>query len=313
VKKKITVISGAYNEEGNIEELYNLVKAEFDKLGAKYDWEQIIIDNASVDGTVAKIREIAASDKRFKAILNTRNFGHIRSPYYGILQSFGDAVIYMASDLQDPPYLIPQLLEKWEQGYDIVLAKKEKSKESPLFFLIRKVYYKLLNLLNDSGADLLENCTGFGLYDKKVTDCLRTMREPYPYIRGLVCELGYKKTFIPFTQPGRLRGITKNNFYTLYDNAMAGFVNHTKVPLRLAALAGFVLSAVSLGMAFVYLVLKLLFWDKFPMGTAPVMISLFFFSSVQLFFIGIIGEYLGAVLTKVLDRPLVIEKERINF
>jgi glycosyltransferase involved in cell wall biosynthesis len=313
MRKKITVVSSAFNEEENVLELYNQVKAEFEKLANKYDYEQIIIDNGSTDGTLSKLKEIAGHDKNLKIIANTRNFGHIRSPYYGILQSFGDAVIYMASDLQDPPRLIPQLIEKWECGFDIALGKKEQSNESKLFFAVRRFYYWLLNLVNDSGSELLENCTGFGLYDKKVIDQLRKMREPYPYLRGLVCELGYKKTFIPFVQPNRARGITKNNFYTLYDNAMIGFVNHSKVPLRLAAMGGFVLSAISLFLAVLYLILKILFWDKFPMGTAPIMISLFFFSSVQLFFIGIIGEYLGAVLTQVLNRPLVIEKERINF
>ncbi|MDR1684537.1 MAG: glycosyltransferase, partial [Elusimicrobiota bacterium] len=229
------------------------------------------------------------------------------------LQAAGDAVIYMASDLQDPPSLIPQLIKKWEEGYKVVLGKKEQSKESPLFFALRKAYYKILNKLNDSGSELIENCTGFGLYDKEAVAGLRKLQDPYPYLRGLVCELGYQKTFVPFTQPLRGGGVTKNNFYTLYDNAMIGFVNHSKVPLRLAALGGFILSALALLMAAAYLVLKLMYWDKFPMGTAPLMITLFFFSSVQLFFIGIIGEYLGAVLTQVLKRPLVTEKERINF
>ncbi|MDR0645655.1 MAG: glycosyltransferase family 2 protein [Elusimicrobiota bacterium] len=313
MKKKITVVSSAFNEEDNICELYNQVKAELSKLADKYDYEQIVVDNASTDGTLTKLKEIAAQDKNFKIIANTRNFGHIRSPYYGILQSFGDAVIYMASDLQDPPRLIGGFIKKWEEGFDIVLGKKTNSRESGLFFSARKFYYWLLDLVNDSGSELIENCTGFGLYDKKVIDQLRKMQEPYPYLRGLVCELGYKKTFVSFTQPNRMRGITKNNFYTLYDNAMIGFVNHSKVPLRLAALGGFALSAVSLLLAVIYFILKILFWNRFPMGTAPIMISLFFFSSVQLFFIGIIGEYLGAVLTQVHNRPLVIEKERINF
>lgn len=313
MKKKISVVSSAFNEQDNVEDLYLKVKAEFEKLKDKYDYEQIVLDNASTDGTLAKLKEIAAKDKNFKVIANNRNFGHIRSPYYGILQCRGDAVIYMASDLQDPPNLIPQFIEQWENGFKVVLAKKTQSKESPLFFLIRKAYYYILNRLNDSGAELIENCTGFGLYAQEVVEEMRTLQDPYPYLRGLVCELGYPKTFIPFTQPLRTRGITKNNFYTLYDNAMIGFTNHSKMPLRFAAISGFVLSAFSLTMAVIYLVLKLMFWDKFPMGTAPILISLFFFSSVQLFFIGILGEYLAAVLTQVLKRPLVTEKERINF
>jgi len=313
MKKKISIISSAFNEEENVEILYERVKEQMLKLSDKYDYEQIVLDNASTDGTAKKLREIAAKDKNFKVILNARNFGHIRSPYYGILQCTGDAIIYMASDLQDPPELIPEFIKKWEEGNKVVLAQKEKSQESFVFFMIRKFYYWLLNKANDSGADLLQNCTGFGLYDKEVVDEFRKIGDPYPYLRGLVCELGYQKTTVPFVQPKRKRGITKNNFYTLYDNAMVGFTNHSKMPLRLAAFVGFVLSALSLLLAFIYLILKLLYWDSFPMGTAPILIAVFFFSSMQLFFIGVIGEYLGAVLTQVLHRPLVIEKERINF
>ena len=268
---------------------------------------------SSAYSTLAVLRQIAAQDKRFKVIANARNFGHIRSPYYGILQASGDAVVYLASDLQDPPALIAQFITAWENGYKVVLAQKQTSKESGLFFAVRKIYYWLLNLLNDSGAKLEPNCTGFGLYDKCVVDELRKLGDPYPYLRGLVCELGYAHKLIPFEQPLRKRGFTKNNFYTLYDNAMIGFTNHSKVPLRLAALGGFALGIISLFLALVYLVLKLLYWERFPMGTAPLLLAVLFFSGVQLFFIGIIGEYIGAILTQVLKRPLVIEKERINF
>lgn len=313
MKKKISIISSAFNEEENVEVLYQKVKEQMQKLADKYDYEQIVLDNASTDGTAQKLRQIAAGDKNFKVILNARNFGHIRSPYYGILQSSGDAVIYMASDLQDPPEMIPEFIKKWEEGNKVVLAQKKESEEGFVFFMIRKFYYWLLNKTNDSGADLLKNCTGFGLFDKEVVNEFRKIGDPYPYLRGLVCELGYQKTTVPFVQPKRKRGITKNNFYTLYDNAMIGFTNHSKVPLRLAAFVGFALSALSLFLAFVYLILKLLFWNHFPMGTAPILIAVFFFSSMQLFFIGVIGEYLGAVLTQVLHRPVVIEKERINF
>lgn len=313
MKKKLSIVSSAYNEEGNIRELYEQVKAQMDLLGDKYDYEQIVLDNASTDGTLNELRKISAQDKNFKVIVNARNFGHIRSPYYGILQCEGDAVIYMASDLQDPPALIPQFIAKWEEGYKVVLAQKKQSKESWLFFAVRRLYYWLLNLVNDSGAELLSNCTGFGLYDKCVVDELRKLDEPYPYLRGLVCELGYSRALVPFVQPLRKRGLTKNNFYTLYDNAMTGFTNHSKVPLRLAALGGFALGIFSFILALIYLVLKLLYWDSFPMGTAPILLAVLFFSSVQLFFIGIIGEYIGAILTQVLKRPLVIEKERINF
>lgn len=313
MKKKISIVSSAYNEEGNVRDLYEQVKAQMAPLADKYEYEQIVLDNASTDGTLSVLRDIAAQDKRFKVIVNARNFGHIRSPYYGILQGSGDAVIYMASDLQDPPALIAQFITAWENGYKVVLAQKQTSKESGLFFAVRKIYYWLLNLLNDSGAKLEPNCTGFGLYDKCVVDELRKLGDPYPYLRGLVCELGYAHKLIPFEQPLRKRGFTKNNFYTLYDNAMIGFTNHSKVPLRLAALGGFALGIISLLLALVYLVLKLLYWERFPMGTAPLLLAVLFFSGVQLFFIGIIGEYIGAILTQVLKRPLVIEKERINF
>lgn len=313
MKKKISIVSSAYNEEGNVRDLYEQVKAQMAPLADKYEYEQIVLDNASTDGTLSVLRDIAAQDKRFKVIVNARNFGHIRSPYYGILQASGDAVVYLASDLQDPPALIAQFITAWENGYKVVLAQKQTSKESGLFFAVRKIYYWLLNLLNDSGAKLEPNCTGFGLYDKCVVDELRKLGDPYPYLRGLVCELGYAHKLIPFEQPLRKRGFTKNNFYTLYDNAMIGFTNHSKVPLRLAALGGFALGIISLFLAMVYLVLKLLYWERFPMGTAPLLLAVLFFSSVQLFFIGIIGEYIGAILTQVLKRPLVIEKERINF
>lgn len=312
-KKKISIVSSAYNEQDNIHELYQRVKTVMAPYAHKYDYEQLVLDNASTDNTLAELRKIATQDKNFKVIANARNFGHIRSPYYGILQCRGDAVIYLASDLQDPPELIAQFIEKWEQGYPVVLGQKQQSKESPLFFLVRKTYYWLLNLVNDSGAQLPANCTGFGLFDKQVVAQLRRLQDPYPYLRGLVCELGYPQALVPFTQPTRKRGLTKNNFYTLYDNAMIGFTNHSKVPLRLAAMGGFILSVVSFLLAVIYLVLKLLFWNQFPLGTAPLLLAVLFFASVQLFFLGILGEYIGAILTQVLKRPLVIEKERINF
>lgn len=310
--KKISIVSSAYNEQENIRELYERIKAVMAPYAGKYTYEQFVLDNASTDGTLAELRKLAAQDKNFKVIVNARNFGHIRSPYYGILQCHGDAVIYLASDLQDPPELISQFIEQWEKGYLVVLGQKQQSKESPLFFLVRKAYYTLLNLVNDSGAQLPANCTGFGLFDKQVVDQMRQLNDPYPYVRGLVCELGYAQALVPFTQPIRQRGLTKNNFYTLYDNAMIGFTNHSKIPLRLAAFGGFLLGTLSLLLALIYLILKLVYWSRFPMGTAPLLLAVLFFASVQLFFLGILGEYIGAILTQVLKRPLVIEKERIN-
>ncbi len=311
--KKISIVSSAFNEEGNIKPLCEAVKKEMAKLQGRYTYEQIILDNGSTDNTQAVLRQLAAQDTHIKVIINERNFGHIRSPYYGILQAQGDAVIYMASDLQDPPELIGTFVKKWEDGFKIVLGQKRQSVENKLFFAVRKFYYWLLNWMNDSGAALVDNCTGFGLYDKTVVEELRQLKDPYPYLRGLVCELGYDKALVPFKQPARLTGFTKNNFYTLYDNAMIGFTNHSKMPLRLAALGGFVLGSVSFLLGCVYLVLKLCFWDRFPLGTAPILLAVLFFSSVQLVFLGVLGEYVGAILTQVLHRPLVVEKERINF
>lgn len=311
--KKISIVSSAFNEQGNIPLLCTAVREEMAKWADKYEYEQIILDNGSTDDTLAVLRQQAAADKRIKVIVNARNFGHIRSPYYGVLQAQGDAVVYLASDMQDPPEMIGQFLSLWEQGFKVVLGQKQQSVENKLFFAVRKFYYWLLNLVNDSGAELVANCTGFGLYDKEVVEELRRLDDPYPYLRGLVCELGYAKCLVPFVQPARRTGITKNNFYTLYDNAMIGFTNCSKVPLRLAALSGFVLGLISFALACVYLVLKLCFWNKFPMGTAPLLLAVLFFASVQLVFLGILGEYIGAILTQILHRPLVIEKERINF
>lgn len=313
MKKLISVVSSAFNEEDNVEKLCKQVKETCEKLQDKYDYEQIILDNGSTDDTANKLKQLAFNDKHIKVIINTRNFGHIRSPYYGMMQAKGDVVIAIASDLQEPVSLISEFIEKWEQGYKVVLGQKTASKESKIMYLIRSCYYKLLNLFNDSGTKLLEHCTGFGLYDKEVIDKLKSLNEPYPYLRGLVCELGYNLTCIQFCQNKRERGITKNNFYTLYDMAMLAFTNYSKVPLRIATMCGFILSVLSFCLAIFYLIFKLLFWYHLQAGIAPILISVFFFFSVQLFFIGVLGEYLNAILTQVQNRPLVIEKERINF
>ena len=313
MKRKISIVSSALNEQDNLPLLCEAVKKEMARWADTYEYEQIILDNGSTDGTLDVLRRLAAQDKHIKVIVNARNFGHIRSPYYGMLQGSGDAVVYLASDMQDPPELIGKFIEYWQQGFKVVLGQKQQSVENKLFFAVRKFYYWLLNLVNDSGAQLVANCTGFGLFDKEVIDQMRRLQDPYPYVRGLVCELGYAKALVPFVQPPRKTGITKNNFYTLYDNAMIGFTNHSKVPLRLAALGGFVLGVTSFILACIYLVLKICFWERFPMGTAPILLAVLFFASVQLIFLGILGEYIGAILTQVLHRPLVVEKERINF
>lgn len=308
--KRLSVVTPCYNEDANVDELYGQIKEVFADLPG-YRYEHIFIDNASTDGTVEKIRALAAQDPNLKLIVNVRNFGHIRSPYHALLQANGDAVILMASDLQDPPGMIRDFLREWEAGFKVVLGVKTESEESALMFAIRSAYYNLIGKMSD--VELIKNSTGFGLYDQCVIQLLRQIDDPYPYFRGLISELGFPSAKIPFRQPTRKRGITKNNFYTLYDIAMLGITNHSKIPLRLAAMAGFILSAFSLVVAVAYFVAKLMFWNSFSLGQAPVVIGLFFFSSVQLFFIGILGEYIGAIYTQVLKRPLVVERERINF
>jgi glycosyltransferase involved in cell wall biosynthesis len=307
--KKISILTPCYNEEENVDELYARICQVMQECG--YEYEHIFIDNASTDGTVDKIRGLAARDKRVKAILNTRNFGHIRSPYYGLLQAQGDAVIVMASDLQDPPDRIPEFVQRWEAGYKVVIGVKTKSQESGLFYLLRTIYYRTLRWVAD--VELIEHFTGFGLYDQQVLETLRKFDNPYPYFRGMIAEIGYPIARIEFTQPRRKRGISKNNFYTLYDMAMLGMTGYTKVPLRMATMFGFFAALLSFLVGVVYLVYKLLDWQNFSLGLAPVVIGLFFLGSVQLIFLGIVGEYIGAIYTQVMKRPLVIEKERINF
>lgn len=309
-KKTITVVSGCYNEVDNLRELVDRVIAVAAKF-PNYDWEYILIDNCSTDGSRDLIRELVKSNPRLRAIFNTRNFGHIRSPYYGMLQAKGDALIYLASDLQDPPEIIKEFIPRWEQGYKIVAAIKNQSEEAALFFLARKTYYSAIDRL--ANIHLLKNFTGFGLYDQEVVQKLREMDDPYPYHRGMIAELGYPVAEVSFVQPTRKRGFTKNNFYTLYDIAMLGFTSHTKVPLRLATMAGFACALLSFATGLAYLVYKLLFWKEFSIGIAPVVVGLFFLGSVQLLFIGILGEYIGAIHTKVTKRPLVVESERLNF
>lgn len=309
-KKLISIVTACYNEEENVEQMYHAVKALFEN-SPKYEYEHIFIDNASADQTVPILKRIAAKDKNVKIIVNTRNFGHIRSPFYGLMQGSGDAVISLAADFQEPPELIKDFLARWEDGYKVVLAIKTGSKESRLMFAVRRLYYFLVGKLSE--IELVEHATGFGLYDRTVIQTLRGIDDPYPYFRGLIADLGYKSAKIEFIQPTRQRGITKNNFYVLYDMAMLGITNHSKVPLRLATMLGFLSSVTSFVVALVYFVYKLIFWNSFSVGIAPLVIGIFFFSSIQLFFLGVIGEYIGAIHTQILHRPLVVEKERINF
>lgn len=309
-KVKISVVTPCYNEEENVELLYNKVKEAFSQIGI-YDHEHIFIDNSSTDNTVKILKSIANKDKNLKIIVNSRNFGHIRSPFYGLLQGSGEAVIFLASDFQDPPEMIKDFLLKWKEGYKIVLGVKKQSKESRLMFALRKVFYDLIGAISE--IDHIKHFTGFGLYDKRIIQILRNIDDPYPYFRGLVCDIGFEIFTIEFVQPVRKKGVTKNNFYSLYDMAMLGITNHSKVPLRLATMLGFLAALASFFVAIVYFIYKIIFWQNFTVGTAPIVIGVFFFSAVQLFFIGILGEYIGSIHTQVLKRPLVIEKERINF
>jgi glycosyltransferase involved in cell wall biosynthesis len=306
----ITVLTPCYNEAENVQALYDRVRAVFAQL-PQYRYEHVFIDNASTDDTVTILKGIAARDRNVKIIVNTRNFGHVRSPYHALLQCRGDAVIGMAADLQDPPELIPLFLQKWREGYKVVLGVKAASEESALMAAIRRVGYKVIDRLSE--VKQVRNNTGFGLYDKAFVAVLRRLPDPYPYFRGIVAELGFRYATVPYTQPQRVRGFTKNNLYTLYDLGVQGIVNHSRIPLRIATLIGFFSSVVSFIAALVYLVMKLLFWYNLPIGVAPVIIGLFCVASVQLFFLGVLGEYVGSIYTQVRNRPLVIEQERINF
>ena len=310
MKKTISVVAGCYNEQDNIAELHRRVCAVFERLG-RYDFELILIDNASTDDTAARLRKLAARDARVKVILNSRNFGHIRSGYHAILQARGDAVIAMASDLQDPPELIETFLSGWEQGYKKVVAVKPATRERSWFFPLRRLYYRVLNRISE--MPLIQDFTGFGLYDRVIVEHVRAMKDPYPYFRGMVSEVGFETMIVQFEQPRRERGISSANFMILFDLAMLAVTNHSRLPLRIATLAGFCMSAVTMLVGLAYLVYKLLRWDEFAVGQAPLVIGMFLLFSVQLFFIGLLGEYVLAIHRHVMNRPLVVEKERINF
>lgn len=307
---KISVVTPVYNEEGNIELMAQAIQSVMEKIGES-DFELIYIDNDSTDLTRSKIKALAQSDQRIKAIFNTRNFGHIRSPYHGVLQASGECVVLMSGDLQEPPELIFDFFQKWKQGFKVVLGVKNQSEESFAMFFLRRMYYDILFLLSD--VKLSKNNTGFGLYDREVVEKVRDVKDPYPYFRGLISELGYERAEVSYTQRARKRGLSKNNFYTLLDIALLGLTSHTKVPLRIVTIGGAFLSLLFFLIAMGYFCAKLMWWDSFQLGLAPILIGTFFFFSVQVFFMGIIGEYIGAVHTHTLARPPVVEKKRINF
>ena len=308
MEKRVCIVTPTYNEAENIAELYERIAAVMSQLPYKYD--HICIDNRSTDATVAILKSIAKDDDRLKIIVNARNFGYIRSSFYGILQSDADATILMASDLQDPPEIIPELLEQWEAGFKSVLAVKPQSEESMAMRGIRKLFYKAIETISE--VPLVKNATGSGLFDRQVVDIMRELDDPYPYFRGLVCEIGLPITTVPFRQPRRQRGITSQNLYSYYDMAMLGITKHSKVPLRVMTFSGFVLAAVSILVALGYLFAKILFWNSFVLGTAPLLVGMFLFIAVQMLFIGLLGEYIGTIQTHVRKLPLVIESERVN-
>ena len=306
---KITVCTPTFNEKENIRELYSKIKDVFKNLN--YDYEHLVIDNNSNDGTIEILKEIASEDKKFKVIINSKNYGHIKSPFHGLLQSDGDATILMASDFQDPLDLIPTYIKKWQSGSKIVLGKKISSEENNLVFSIRKFFYKFLNRISET--KLTENTTGSGIFDKSVISQLKNINDPYPYLRGLLNELSDEIDVVEFNQPKRLSGKTKNNIFTLYDIGMLGIIKHSRAPLRLVTFLGFILSFFSLFTAFIYFVYKLIYWNSFEVGIAPLVIGIFGFASIQILLLGIIGEYVGILLIHLRNLPLVIEKERINF
>lgn len=309
-KKFISIITPCFNEAENVSELYRRVTEVINGL-SEYNFEFIFIDNASTDNTVDILKVIAEKDKRVKIIVNNRNFGHIRSPYWGILQTTGDATIYLASDLQDPPEMIPEFISGWEAGYKLVLAVKPVSGGNPLMHFFRRTYYRLLDGI--SNISLTKDTTGFGLYDKKVVDELRKINDPYPYLRGLIDELGFPMLTIDFVQPRRIRGVTKNNFYALYDIAMLGIVSHSMVPIRLASFLGIVIGLLSIISAFGIALAKFMWWESFAVGAASILVLLFAMFGVVMLFIGLLGEYVGAILIYVRNRPIVVENHRVNF
>jgi polyisoprenyl-phosphate glycosyltransferase len=309
--KKISILVPCYNEEENVVAMAQAIRSTLCSSLGRYDWELVFIDNCSTDNTRPLIRGLCANDKRIKAILNARNFGQFNSPYYGMCQVTGDCVIVICCDFQDPVELIPVFVSEWEKGSKIVSGIKATSKENRVLRLLRTIYYKLIRKM--SSVEQIEHFTGFGLYDRSFIEILKNLNDPTPFLRGIVAELGYRRKDIAYEQPRRRAGKTHNNWYTLYDAAMLSFTSYTKIGLRLATILGSIFAFISAIIALIYLVLKLIYWERFPAGMAPLLIGLFLFSSVQLFFIGLVGEYIMGINARVMNRPLVIEEERLNF
>ena len=309
--KKISIMIPCYNEEENVIPMSEAIVDLFNTELTSYDYELLFIDNCSTDKTREYLRMICEKNKHIKAIFNARNFGQFNSPYYGLLQTTGDCVVSMCCDFQDPIELIPKYIKEWENGYKIVIGIKTSSKESKIMYKLRSLYYKIIKKYSD--VEQIEHFTGSGLYDKSFIDVLRDLKDPTPFMRGLVAELGFARKEIPYEQPQRRAGKTHNNWYTLYDAAMLSFTSYTKIGLRLATFMGILAGTGSFIVAIIYLILKLTHWNSFTAGIAPVVIGMFFLGGIQLFFLGFIGEYILSINKRVMNRPLVVEEERINF
>lgn len=310
-KKTISIMVPTYNEEENVEFMYQALKDTFQKDLVNYNYEILFIDNKSKDKTRELIRKICKKDKNVKAIFNAQNFGQFNSPYYGLISTSGDCTISVAADFQDPVEMIPKFVSAWEDGYKIVIGIKTKSKESKIVYALRSLYYKLIKKFSD--VEQIEHFTGFGLYDKEFIEVLRSLEDPNPYLRGIVAELGFDRKEIPFVQPKRERGKSSNNWYRLYDAGMLGITSYTKIGLRMATIFGFFLSFVCVIIAIVYLILKLCMWNSFQAGMAPLLIGVFLLGGIQIFFIGFLGEYILNMNQRLMHRPLVVVEERLNF
>lgn len=309
--KKISVMIPCFNEQENVREIAKAVVDILENELPQYDYELLFIDNCSTDKTRVYLREICKQNPKIKAIFNARNFGQFNSPYYGMCQTTGDCTITMCCDFQDPVEMIPKFIAEWEKGYKIVSAIKSSSKENHFIYFLRTVYYKLIRKM--ASVEMIEHFTGFGLYDKSFIEILKDLHDPIPFIRGIVAEFGYKRKEIEYEQPKRRAGKTHNNWYSLYDAAMLSITSYTKVGLRLATFGGFLGAIISFVIAVIYFILKIMYWDSMPAGMTPLILGVFGLGSIQLFFIGFLSEYVMNINTRIMNRPLVIEEERINF
>jgi polyisoprenyl-phosphate glycosyltransferase len=309
--KKISILVPTYNEEENVRPLSEAVIQVIQQQLSNYQYEMVFIDNCSSDRTESVLTELCSENANIKAIFNSKNFGQFNSPYYGLCQTTGDCTILLCADFQDPVDMIPQFVHEWENGYKIVCGIKTTSKENRIVYFLRSCYYKTIKKM--SSVEQIEHFTGFGLYDKSFIDTLRKLDDPTPFLRGIVAELGPKRKEIPYEQAKRRAGKTSNNWYKLYDAAMLSFTSYTKIGLRIATILGFIFSAIGFTVALIYLIMKLIYWNTFAAGMAPILIGVFLFSSIQLFFIGLMGEYIMNINTRIMHRPLVIEEKRLNF